>query len=182
MKYSNSNIGNLMKSEHLSGFLLFWGHNQRNESPDKSCLSQWFDCRFTADGREYHTAEQYMMAHKAMLFGDNAVLEEIMSADNPAVYKKLGRKIRGFDEEIWKQHRTEIVIEGNMAKFSQNEPLKQFLLSTAPKVLVEASPYDSIWGIGIAADMPDAQNPEKWRGSNLLGFCLMEVRDRLMSE
>lgn len=182
MKYSRNNIKDYMKSGELGGFLLFWGHNQRSEMTDKSCLSQWFDCRFTADGREYHTAEQYMMAHKAMLFGDDKILEEIMSADNPAVYKKLGRKIRGFDEEVWEQHRTDIVIEGNMAKFSQNEQLKQFLLSTAPGVIVEASPYDSIWGIGIAADMPDARNPEKWRGSNLLGFCLMEVRERLMNE
>ena len=182
MKYSRSNIRDYMTIERLDGFLLFWGHNQRSENPDKSCLSQWFDCRFTADDRVYHTAEQYMMAHKAMLFGDNKVLEEIMSADNPAVYKKLGRKISGFDEAVWEQHRTEIVIAGNMAKFSQNEHLKQYLISTTPKVLVEASPYDSIWGIGISADMPDAQRPEKWRGSNLLGFCLMEVREMLMNE
>ncbi|MGN0650661.1 MAG: NADAR family protein [Oscillospiraceae bacterium] len=182
MKYSRDNITRFIQTKEYEGFLLFWGHNQRSNSPDKSCLSQWFDCRFTADGREYNTAEQYMMAHKAMLFGDDEVLDEILRADNPALYKKLGRKIRGFDEEIWKKHRTEIVIEGNMAKFSQNEHLKQFLLESSPKVLVEASPYDSIWGIGIAADMPDAQKPDKWRGSNLLGFCLMEVRDRLMNE
>ena len=181
MKYSRNNITDFMQAENLGGFLFFWGHNCKGNSPDKSCLSQWYDCRFSADGKEYRTAEQYMMAHKAMLFGDDKVLEEIIRADNPAVYKKLGRKISGFDEEIWKQHRTDIVIAGNLAKFSQNVLLKNYLLSTAPRVLVEASPYDGIWGIATAADMPDAQNPAKWRGSNLLGFCLMEVREMLMS-
>ena len=172
MKYTRENI------PKDAEFLFFWGHHT---SPDgrikKCCLSQWYECEFTADGVKYHTAEQYMMAQKALLFGDNDVFELIMKANDPKEYKSLGRKIRNFDEKLWNDSKTDIVIKGNTAKFSQNIAMKNFLLGTADKVLVEASTVDCIWGIGLSADVPDASEPEKWRGSNLLGFCLMEVRD-----
>ncbi len=185
MKYSRELIIQKIKAGEKVKFLLFWGHTPRYfGSIDNSCLSQWYDCVFTEDGREYHTAEQYMLAKKALLFGDNEVYEKIMGESHPNKYKKLGRQIRGFDENVWKQHRTEIVTAGNVAKFSCNEPLKSFLLETAKteRVLVEASPYDKIWGIGMSKDSPDAENPEKWNGINLLGFCLMEARDILLGD
>ena len=120
-----------------------------------------------------------MMAQTAVLFGDKEVLQKIMSADNPAVYKSLGRQIRNFDEKIWNEHKFDIVVNGNTAKFSQNPELLDFLLKTGDRVLVEASPYDRIWGIGLAKDTPDIENPFKWKGENLLGFALMEVRENL---
>lgn len=178
MKYDK----NAAVTEHNRGkgkYLLFWGHTPKGGTVGKECLSQWYSCDFEADGVKYHTAEQYMMAQKALLFGDREIFDRIMKAPDPAAFKKLGQQVRGFDEEKWKAARCEIVVKGNYAKFSQNEPLKEFLLSTDSKVLVEASPYDKIWGIGIPADDKRAENPNLWKGLNLLGFCLMEVRDML---
>lgn len=91
--------------------------------------------------------------------------------------KKLGRKVRNYDDSIWKEKRYDVVVKGNIAKFSQNEKLRSFLLSTGSKILVEASPKDTIWGIGLEESSPDALSPRKWQGENLLGFALMEVRD-----
>ena len=124
------------------------------------------------------TAEHYMMAEKARLF-DNSATDAIVAAAHPGEAKKLGRKIRNFDQAIWEKHRFDIVVRGNLAKFSQHEPLKQYLLGTGDRVLVEASPHDRIWGIGIAESDPAAQNPYDWKGLNLLGFALMAVREQL---
>ena len=168
-------------------FLLFWGHTAKKGSIGKECLSQWYDCTFevgdgNADIATYRTAEQYMMARKALLFGDNEVYDKIMDAGSPDEFKKLGQQVRGFDEEKWKAARCDIVIRGNYAKFSQDRELKAFLLSTGTKILVEASPYDRTWGIGMSANDSRSENPNFWRGTNLLGFCLMEVRDMLAAE
>jgi len=164
-------------------YIFFWGHHpSKNGIITKSCLSQWYDCKFTVDGTQYSTAEQYMMSQKAVLFGDIEVNEEIMKAGHPNEYKALGRKIRSFDPAIWDKSKTDIVIKGNTAKFSQNPELKKFLLSTGDRVLVEASPYDRIWGIGMNAQTGNPENPFNWNGENLLGFCLMEVREILKNQ
>ncbi len=181
MIYTKDSIIAKHNSDKLK-YLLFWGHTSKGGSVGKECLSQWYDCSFEADGVKYRTAEQYMMAQKALLFGDEDIFGRIMKAGGPDTFKKLGQQVRGFDEEKWKASRSDIVIRGNMAKFSQNAELKAFLLGTGDKVLVEASPYDKIWGIGIGADDKRAENPNLWRGLNLLGFCLMEVRDKLKEE
>lgn len=162
-------------------WIFFWGHQP---SPDgsvtKSCFSQWWDGhRFQVDGVHYRTAEHWMMAEKARLFSDPAILDQILAAANPAVAKKLGRSVAGFDELAWKEARWDIVVRGNVAKFGQNPDLKAFLLGTGERVLVEASPRDRIWGIGLGANHQDAENPSRWRGENLLGFALMETRARL---
>ena len=112
---------------------------------------------------------------------DDAVLADILASTDPSKVKALGRKVKGYDESRWVAHRFAIVVAGNYAKFSQNEALTAFLLSTGDKVLVEASPVDQIWGIGLARDGPHAAHPDKWNGLNLLGFALMEVRDMLRS-
>ncbi|SHF05931.1 conserved hypothetical protein, ribA/ribD-fused [Chryseobacterium takakiae] len=91
----------------------------------------------------------------------------------------MGRKVKKFDLDIWNEHKYEIVKKGNFLKFSQNEGFKEFLLSTDNKILVEASPYDTIWGIGMLETDPNTKNPVQWNGENLLGFALMEVRDEL---
>ena len=118
------------------------------------------------------------MAEKARLFGDD-ILVQILAAKSPAEAKKLGREIQGFDAEVWEAHKVDIVRAGNLHKFGQHKDLLKFLLSTGDRVLVEASPVDAIWGIGLAADAPEAADPARWRGPNLLGFALMEVRDEL---
>ena len=120
-----------------------------------------------------------MMAKKAELFKDDEVLEKIIQCNSPAEAKKLGREVKNYDDKLWLENRYEIVKQGNFYKFSQNLDLKNFLLNTKDRVLVEASPVDPIWGIGMAEDHKDVLNPEKWKGLNLLGFALMEVRDEL---
>lgn len=115
----------------------------------KSCFSQWFPCQFEENGIVYKTAEQYMMAHKAKLFDDNEILEKILKSETPNEAKSLGRKVKNFDSEVWDEHKYEILKQANILKFSQNQELKDFLLSTYDKILVEASPYDTIWGIGM---------------------------------
>ena len=160
-------------------YIFFWGHHQK-DIVTKTCLSQWYECKFTVDGKIYHTAEQYMMAQKAILFDDLEILQMIMRADNPGKYKELGRKIRRFDRKIWDKHKYDIVVSGNTAKFSQNPELLGFLLKTGNKILVEASPYDRIWGIGMPENAPDIEDPFKWKGENLLGFALMDVREKLL--
>lgn len=120
-----------------------------------------------------------MMAEKARLFGDETIRSQILRAGSPGAAKNLGRKVSGFDEATWRAHRFGIVVEGNHAKFAQNNELGDFLRSTGSKVLVEASPKDRIWGIGMERDDEHANNPLLWKGLNLLGFALMEVRRRL---
>jgi ribA/ribD-fused uncharacterized protein len=174
MKYNIENI------TPESKFLFFWGHQPNKDgSISKTCLSQWWLSSFKVDKVIYKTAEHWMMAKKAELFNDEEVLEKIIKADSPAEAKKLGREVKNYDDKLWLANRYEIVKEGNYHKFSQNKALKTFLINTKERVLVEASPVDPIWGIGMASDHKDVLNPEKWQGLNLLGFALMEVRDEL---
>jgi ribA/ribD-fused uncharacterized protein len=131
------------------------------------------------DGVRYPTAEHFMMAGKARVFEDRRVLEQILAAPKPEEAKRLGRTVRGFDEQVWSEKRYELVVEGNLAKFQQNPALGSFLMSIREDVLVEASPVDTVWGIGMAEDHPDVRRPDCWRGLNLLGFALGDVRERL---
>lgn len=179
MKYSVETIKQIAYANPQVQFIYFWGHTPSVKGITQTCLSQWFDVAFEVAGVKYHTAEQYMMAQKALLFNDSEVYNEIMLADNPRDYKDLGRKIRNFDSKVWDARKYEIVVEGNKAKFSQNEDLKEFLLSTGDAVLVEASPYDKIWGIGLYPAQAAKGTVQQWKGLNLLGCALMEVRDWL---
>ena len=161
-------------------FCLFWGHQPAEDGQlTKSCLSQWWMEDFWSIANTYLCMEQYMMAGKAELFGDQEIREQILKCGDPKQIKALGRKVRGFDQKVWDKFKYAIVLNGNWCKFSQNRNLREFLLSTGDSVLAEASPYDNIWGIRLAASSPEAQDPMKWRGQNLLGFALMEVRDEL---
>lgn len=182
MVYNISNRSDLISyltQGHKVQYLHFWGHTQKAKAIDKSCLSQWFPAVFSLDGCTYLTAEHYMMAQKARLFKDTEQLAAILTCDSPQTAKQLGRAVKSFDENLWKQHCFEYVVQGNLGKFSQNPALREFLLSTGEQVLVEASPRDRIWGIGMGASNPDANYPERWRGQNLLGFALMQVRTQL---
>lgn len=144
-------------------------------------FSQWHGCRFTIEGLEFNCAEQFMMYCKAQLFFDNASAQAILNASTPRQQKALGRKVQNFDEPRWNLFREGIVFAGNYAKFSQNETLKDALLATGDTQLVEASPKDRIWGIGLSEDDPRATNPAQWRGLNLLGIALTRVRGAIRS-
>ena len=179
MRYSIEIIKDIVRKNPATGIIYFWGHTPNGNKITKSCFSQWYDVYFELDGVQYHTTEQYMMASKARLFGDEETLREIMNAHSPFEYKKLGRKVKGFEASVWDAEKLDIVVEGNKAKFSQNQHLKEFLLSTGDAILVEASPYDKIWGIGLDRETALNGSVEDWDGENLLGCALMEVRDWL---
>lgn len=148
---------------------------------DKSPFSQWHPVGFKdEEGNFFKTAEHWMMFKKAKLFGDETVAQKVLKSGHPSKAKKLGREVKNFDSKIWDQHKFNIVKEGNVLKFSQNQELKEKLLETGDTFMVEASPYDRIWGIGLEAK--DAKNisEEQWPGENLLGKALDEVRAQLL--
>ncbi|MGW1612447.1 NADAR family protein [Streptomyces sp. NPDC002285] len=161
-------------------YLHFWGHRPRPDGQvSASCLSQWWPSPFTVAGVSYATAEHWMMAEKARLFGDAEAERRVLGAGHPSEAKKAGRLVRGFDDAVWERERFRIVVEGSVHKFSADVELRGFLLGTGDRVLVEASPVDRVWGIGLAAGDDGAGDPERWRGPNLLGFALMGARERL---
>jgi ribA/ribD-fused uncharacterized protein len=161
-------------------FLFFWGHTASpGQAVGKWVLSQWWPVEFTVDGVRYASAEHFMMAEKARLFDDKEMLERILASETPADAKKLGRAVKDFDQDAWVRARYDIVVRASTAKFGQHPDLRDFLLATGNKVLVEAAPRDTIWGIGLGADNPRAQDPAQWRGQNLLGFALMDARAHL---
>lgn len=180
------NVGDLRKLE-LRGdcpdFLFFRGHRPRRDGRiGPGCLSQWWPAPIRVGGVSYPTAEHFMMAGKARLFGDEVMTPRIIEASSPGDAKALGRAVQGYDEELWAASRYGIVVEGNIAKFGQHPDLLAYLAATAGRVLVEASPADRVWGIGLAADDSRVGRPSQWEGLNLLGFALMDVRERLAGE
>ncbi|MBQ0996196.1 NADAR family protein [Streptomyces sp. RK62] len=174
----------VLKQEVRTGarvkYLHFWGHRPLPDGRvGASCLSQWWPSPFTVDGVRYATAEHWMMAGKARLFRDAEAERLALAAEHPAEAKKAGRLVRGFDAAVWARERFRIVVEGSVHKFAAHPELRGFLLGTGERVLVEASPLDRVWGIGLAATDQGAADPERWKGPNLLGFALMEARERL---
>lgn len=149
-------------------FVFFWG----------GPFSQWYQLDFTVDGVRYNCAEQYMMAMKADTFGDKNALVRIMSSNDPREQKAIGRTVKGFKPDTWNKLAKAFVYRANLAKFSK-PILKGFILGTGDKEIVEASPYDKIWGIGMSEDDPDRFDKTKWKGTNWLGEVLMQVRDTL---
>jgi len=161
-------------------YFFFWGHQPEKDGKiGKSCLSPWWPASFTVDGLTYPSAEHFMMAEKARLFGDSATQEKIIAAASPSTAKQLSREIQGFDQKTWNKAKFEVVVCGNLHKFGQDKQLRTFLLSTAPRVLVGTTAVDSLWGIGLASTDVRTRHPEEWKGQNLLGFALMEARQRL---
>ncbi len=163
-----------------NGFLFFWDDMPSiTSTPGSSCLSQWYPAVFTENGITYNSAEQYMMAHKALLFHDDQAYHRIIQSDHPSEAASLGRMVKNFDEQIWKNERFKIVTTGSILKFGQNSELNCYLQQTAPKTIVLANPWDKIWGIGLDEYSPDAGIPTNWKGLNLLGFALMNAREAL---
>jgi ribA/ribD-fused uncharacterized protein len=161
-------------------YLFFWGHTPKVDGAVGSwVLSQWYPAPFEVGGQRYLTAEHWMMAEKARLFGDEKQRAAILAVHGPGDAKALGRGIKGYSDEVWEAWRFAIVVEGSVHKFAHSPALREYLEGTEGQVLVEASPVDRVWGIGLAQDDPRATKPAQWRGENLLGFALMEARARL---
>ena len=169
----NKNNKNKEKTKKRN-IIYFWGTREEH-----GYLSNWYKSKFIVQDIEYSCVEQFMMYKKAILFEDTLTGKKILSAKSPATIKKLGKSVTPFIESIWKEKREEIVYEGIRAKFEQNPELLQKLLATGDAMLVEASPQDSIWGIGLSAAEARRVSPDKWEGENLLGKILMRVREDL---
>jgi len=183
MKYNLNWAKSNYENDERTKYLFYWGHRPRKDGQiGKSCLSQWWENEFEVDNVKYSTAEHWMMAKKAELFKDDEILDKILSCKTPHEAKKLGRMVKNFDQKVWETNRYNIVKMGNYHKFKKDEKLLAFLLATSGRILVEASPYDAIWGIGLKADAKGIENPNNWKGLNLLGFAQMEVRDILIEE
>ncbi len=181
--HSKETLLQRLKDGKKTKYVHFWGHQSEPMGLTSSCFSQWWDQHpFTVDGIEYKTAEHWMMVQKAKLFGDEDIVPKMIAATKPGKAKSLGRKVSNFDDAKWCANRSQIVAEGNYHKFSQHEDLKTYILQTGDKILVEASPTDTIWGIGMGKTNEFAKQPAKWRGLNLLGFALMDARDRIRAE
>ena len=180
MHYDINWLTEKFESDENLKFAYFWGHtNKYNEKVGKYCFSQWFQSPFNVDNITYKTSEHFMMAQKALLFGDRINFEKIIVCDKPGEAKELGRQVSGYDDQIWNSQKFDIVKLGNIHKFNQNKDFYDYLLKTENRILVEASPVDAVWGIGLSQDSKDIDNIYAWRGQNLLGFVLMEVRDFL---
>ncbi|KAL7576419.1 hypothetical protein ACA910_018223 [Epithemia clementina (nom. ined.)] len=149
---------------------------------DHTPFSQWHESHYTLDGYQYVCAEQGMMHGKALLFKEMEVAKEIMQTGSPRKMKSLGRKVNGFDDKVWAEHRRNIVYRNSVAKYTQNEHLRQALLDTGARtILVEASPLDRIWGIGLDEAQARETPPSQWKGLNLLGQILTQVRNEIAS-
>ena len=147
-----------------------------------SCFSQWAEFKIDIDGIEYNCCEQYMMSEKAKLFKDEVALAAIMKEVDPAKQKAWGKRVKNFNKEEWEKVCKEIVFKANYAKFTQAPFCYRKLMETGNKIIVEASPYDTIWGIGIGCNDARALDPKKWRGTNWLGEAIMKVRETIRQE
>lgn len=157
---------------YKKGHVLFWG----------GVFSQWYQSPFIANSIRFDNAEQWMMWNKAVLFGDKEAAEKILRTSDPKRIKAIGRAVKNFDTKKWNAAAFDIVVEGSFHKFSQDTGLMDILVETGDDILVEASPYDNIWGVGMHSDDPDIFDQKKWKGTNLLGKALMVTRAKLRNE
>ena len=176
---SNDQLIEFISNGGSPKYVYFWGHQKSNSGVTKSCFSQWYEADFQENGVTFKTAEHYMMYHKAKLFGNEEIANKIIECNHPGEAKQLGRKVTGFDDVVWNNNRFKIVTNASKLKFGQNPELLTFLTNTGSRILVEASPVDFIWGIGLAADNQLAEDPTNWAGLNLLGYALMSAREQL---
>ncbi len=181
---SNEKLFEHLEARNVVDYLFFWGYEagEKEGEVGKSCFSQWHDSPFELDGFVWPTAEHYMMAQKAIIFKDSQSLQMIKNTNSPREAKALGRMVKNFDNKIWDKHKYEVVLLANIAKFTAHPELKEFLLSTGDDIIVEASPYDRVWGIGLDQTDPRCNDPKKWMGENLLGYVLMHARELLKDD
>ncbi|WP_366871195.1 NADAR family protein [Flavobacterium sp.] len=179
MKYSNAWLIDRYENGDSLKFIYFWGNTDKMDLVTKACFSQWYDSPFSVNNHTYLTAEHWMMAQKALLFNDQNSHDNILNAVKAGEVKEIGRQINNFNQDEWDKRKREIVRVGNIHKFNQHKNLAEFLLNTKERILVESSPVDTVWGVGLSQDNPDIENLYLWRGENLLGYALMEARDFL---
>lgn len=158
--------------KEIDNFIFFWG----------GIYSQWALKDIIINGITFNCCEQFMMYSKAKMFNDIDALNKIMMEKDPYIQKKIGRSVKGFDDSEWHKVSRDVVYRGNYAKFTQHKNLKQMLLETGTKIIVEASPYDKIWGIGMSSTNPHVTDMSKWKGKNWLGEAIMKVREELIQE
>ncbi|MEQ2393337.1 MULTISPECIES: NADAR family protein [Clostridia] len=158
----------------MKNIICFHNPNEKN-----GYMSNWYISSFIVDGITFSSVEQYMMYYKSMVFCDELTADKILSTDNVAEIKSLGRMVSNYDDNYWNGVRQIIVYNGLLEKFSQNKNLKKLLKSTEDAVLAECAVKDCIWGIGLSMKDPDRFDRNKWRGQNLLGYALMMVREHL---
>jgi ribA/ribD-fused uncharacterized protein len=184
MEYNNKWVQDKFDRNEKLDYLFFWGHTQKGSAIDKSCLSQWFYAPFAHPFEHeitFQTAEHFMMYKKAIVFNDMQAAEDILKAQTPKEAKAIGRRVKGFNDEVWNEVSFNMVVNVNLCKFMENEHLKEFLLNTGDKIIIEASPYDKVWGIGMSVANPTVENPHTWLGQNKLGYALMKTRDLIRS-
>lgn len=157
------------KLEVRNGYILFF----------KQWPSNWETAPMIIDGTQYNCVEQFMMAEKARTFEDTETRNEILATLDPKAHRALGRKVKGYDGSVWDQVRYEIVLRGTKAKYLQNPDLLALLLDTGEAIFVECNPFDRIWGIGLSEKSPDAADPTKWMGQNLLGRVITQAREEI---
>lgn len=154
-------------SIEYDNYVAFWG----------SCFSNFFPTRFYLDGRFWTTSEKYFMYQKAITFGDEEIAEKILSLDEPGKIKKLGREVKGFDNDYWNKVKEDIMYKAVRAKFEQDALCRECLLRYPTKHFVEGSPTDTEWGVGIIYRDSTIDDSNNWKGKNLLGKILDEIRD-----
>ena len=180
MTYSNEWLLDRLASGESFDYVYFWGHRPAKDGRiTKSCLSQWYASPFTHEGRTYATAEHWMMWHKARIAGRPDIAEDILTDPDPRRAKALGREAAGPRNPTWDAQKYPLVVQGNVLKFEQNLQERIFLYDTGLDVLVEASPFDPQWGIGMDQQTAEGLHPREWKGTNLLGYALMEAREEL---
>lgn len=163
-----------IKRHNGKKFILFFGAGNTN-----GVCSNFYKSNFTIDGVTFSCVEQYMMYMKAMTFNDTEIAKKILAETEPKEMKKYGRKVRGYVNEVWDSVRYEVVARGVYEKFNQNFGLKSWIEAADVDYFVECSPYDDIWGIKLPVTDIKAMEPTKWCGTNLLGQCLKDARDKL---
>lgn len=151
-----------------------------NPNEENGYLSNWYLSRFTADGIEFSSMEQYMMYNKAIVFNDINVANQILKTTDVAVIKQFGRTVANYDDNYWNGIRQIVVYDGLIQKFSQNSELKRMLADTGNSILAECAVRDRIWGIGLSMGDADRFDRTKWKGQNLLGYALMQVRNKII--
>ena len=142
-------------------------------------FSNWHPCQFVYLDNTFHSTEQAFMWRKAMCFKDKETADKILLTTDSQQAKRLGRLIKNYNEEIWGTARFWFMVYVNIQKFKQNPNLKKLLIDTENRILVEASPYDKIWGVGLEEENPLILDEKNWLGTNLLGKALMEVRNMI---
>ena len=157
----------------------FFGHTNTTGKVNQTCFSNFYPAQFVYKGYNFPTSEHALMASKAMVFWDTVRFQMIVKSDTPSSAKQYGRKVEGYTDSIWAACRYQIMTDILIEKFTQNDLMCEYLLSTGEEILVETSPYDKVWGIGMGQENRAWVDQKLWKGQNLLGFALMDTRRAL---